>query len=304
MNEEKRLHGYSEKLHELSHAELKKKKETEREASSNSQSREYQRKQIKKDVQVRSKTGESVLSGEGGSDLFGKIGQKSKEAVSIAGDAILKVVEDHPVIITCILFTLLTAVLITSVFSSCSLAVAGVDPSCIVSTFTADDDEILEVDEDFSSLESDLSDEIDRIESDNPGYDEYSYDLAAIEHDPFELAALLTVLYEDYTEREVSSELSSILESQYELTLNPVTETRTRTVTRWHWVTYTTASGRTRRRFESYEDEEEYDYTILYVTLTNNGVGFVAENSGLTEDQLMRYQLLLATRGNKEYLFE
>ena len=102
----------------------------------------------------------------------------------------------------------------------------------------------------------------------------------------------------------MSDELQSILDLQYSLTLNPVTEIRTRTVTRWHWVTYTTASGRRRRRYESYEDEEEYEYKILNVTLTNSGIDAAVGSSGLTDDQLEIYEILLITQGNKDYLFE
>lgn len=50
----------------------------------------------------------------------------------------------------------------------------------------------------------------DNIESDYPGYDEYQYNLAEINHNPYELAALLTVLYEDYTEAEVQTKLNEI----------------------------------------------------------------------------------------------
>ena len=58
--------------------------------------------------------------------------------------------------------------------------------------------------------------EVDSIETDYPGYDEYQYELAEIGHNPYQLAALLTVLYEDYTESEVQSESQNIFEAQYE----------------------------------------------------------------------------------------
>lgn len=305
MNEEKRIHGYSEKLHELHNTKLKTKDEKEeREGSSNSQSREYQKKQTKRDIQSRAKSGDSYIETGVPKGIFGKISNAAKENVSTAAEDAVKFVTNHPLAILAVLLNLIVASIITCLFNSCSLAAGGVNPAIGATTFTADDSTILAVDENYSDLEEGINDSIESIESDYPGYDEYVYDLADIEHDPVRLAALLTVLYDDYSEHEVSDELQSILDLQYSLTLNPVTEIRTRTVTRWHWVTYTTASGRRRRRYESYEDEEEYEYKILNVTLTNSGIDAAVGNCGLTDDQLEIYEILLITQGNKEYLFE
>lgn len=40
----------------------------------------------------------------------------------------------------------------------------------------------------------------------------------------------------------------------------------------------------------------EYEYYILSVTLTNTSIGVVARGSGLTEDQMERYDVLMETR--------
>ncbi len=42
----------------------------------------------------------------------------------------------------------------------------------------------------------------------------------------------------------------------------------------------------------------------MNVTLTNSGIDAAVQNSGLTDDQLEIYEILLITQGNKEYLFE
>ena len=160
------------------------------------------------------------------------------------------------------------------------------------------------------------------FETDHPGYDEYNYSLAEISHNPFELAALLTVLYENYTPSEVQSRLQIIFDHQYTLTTEEVVETRTRTETRWHYVTYYRDEDRTGYRlvnghlesytytvsvpyqvYESYEVEVEYEYKILNTTLTNNGISAAVGASGLTQDQMERYNLLLETRGNKPDIF-
>lgn len=45
------------------------------------------------------------------------------------------------------------------------------------------------------------------------------------------------------------------------------------------------------------------EYKILNVTLLNRGVDYVARNSGLTDDQLQRYEVTLDCRGNRDDLF-
>lgn len=179
-------------------------------------------------------------------------------------------------------------------------------------TFTAQDKDIVQVDNNYKALEKEVQKEIDSIESEYPGYDEYEYSLNEISHNPFELAALLTVLYEDYTPSEVRATLETIKDLQYKIEKEEVVETRTRTVTKWHWVT----RYRTKNQdgnlvpvpypsYEPYEEEEEYEYHILKVTLTNYSIDYVARNEmGLTADQLERYEILLETFGNKKYLFE
>ena len=139
------------------------------------------------------------------------------------------------------------------------------------------------------------------IESTHPGYDEYRYQLDEINHNPYELTAYLTVLFEDYTRAEVQETLQELFDRQYTLTLEEKVEVRTRTETRTHTVT-DPETGETSE--EEYEVEVEYNYYILNVTLRNNGLGTAIAASGLTEDQQERYNILLQTQGNRPYLFE
>ena len=131
----------------------------------------------------------------------------------------------------------------------------------IATSFTAQDADIIAVEADYQSLETDLQRKIDNIETDYPGYDEYNYSLSEISHNPFELAALLTVLYEDYTESEVQTMLQTIFDYEYTLSIQRVVETRTRTETRWHWVTYYRDEERTGYRMVN-GHLEEYSYTV------------------------------------------
>ncbi len=56
--------------------------------------------------------------------------------------------------------------------------------------------------------------------------------------------------------------------------------------------------------YESYEVEVEYEYHILNTTLTNGGIQAAVDASGLTQDQLDRYGVILDLQGNKPDIFD
>ncbi len=226
-----------------------------------------------------------------------------KDAVSKMSETLITYLKENPFALI-MGFLIITVVLIISgALSSCSVMASGGGNAVLVTSFTAEDEDILETNADYTDMEAEIQEMIADIEHDHPGYDEYKYNLNEIGHNPFELASLLTVLHEDYTPNEVQGRLNQILEKQYELTLTETIEKRTRTEERWHWVTRIDANGDEYPSYESYEVEVEYDYKILNVTLMNNSVDYVARSIGLSSDQLERYEILLETYGNKRYLF-
>ncbi|SCY11003.1 NlpC/P60 family protein [Butyrivibrio sp. INlla14] len=179
----------------------------------------------------------------------------------------------------------------------------AVSDSTVATSYTADDSEILAVEQSYKDLETDLQNTVNNVPYDHPGYDEYKYDLSEINHNPYQLAALLTVLYEDYTEEEVEEKLQEIFDAQYELTLTPVIEIRTRTETRTGTRTVHHSDGTTTTETYTYDVEVQYEWHIMKTKLTNETMDAVVRNMGLTEDQMARYELLLETQGNKSYLF-
>lgn len=98
--------------------------------------------------------------------------------------------------------------------SSCSIMVNGSGNVVLGTSYTAEDEDLKNVETDYTKLETELRTTIDNIESDHPGYDEYRYNLAEIGHNPYELASLLTVEFEDYTREEVQARLQSIFAAQ------------------------------------------------------------------------------------------
>lgn len=90
---------------------------------------------------------------------------------------------------------------------------------------------------------------------------------------PYELAAYLTVKFEDYTREEVQSTLRWLFDQQYELILTEEVEIRTRTETRTGTSTSTDPeTGETTTEEYEYEVEVEYEYYILNVKLVNKGL--------------------------------
>ena len=222
----------------------------------------------------------------------------AKAAQGTAGmmEKAFQFVQSHSNIIIGIAAVGLLVLVIAGSVSSCSVLINGGGNVVLGTSYTAEDEDLKGVETDYTKLEDKLRKKIDRIETDHPGYDEYRYNLAEIGHNPYELASLLTVEFENYTRSQVQARLQSIFEAQYELNLEERVEIRTRTV---HSSSTDPETGETTD--ESYE--EEYEYHILNVTLINRGTDYVARNSGWNDDQLDRYEVTLECRGNRDDLF-
>ena len=209
-------------------------------------------------------------------------------------------VQSHSHIIIGIAAVGLLVLVIAGSVSSCSVLINGGGNVVLGTSYTAEDDDLKGAETDYTKLEDKLRKQIDRIETDHPGYDEYRYNLAEIGHNPYELASLLTVKFENYTRSQVQARLQSIFEAQYELKLEEKVEIRTRKETRVGYrYNPITGTGHT----YTYQVTVQYEYKILNVTLLNRGVDYVARNSGLTDDQLQRYEVTLECRGNRDDLF-
>lgn len=209
-------------------------------------------------------------------------------------------VQSHSHIIIGIAAVGLLILVIAGAVSSCSVLINGGGNVVLGTSYTAEDEDLKGAETDYTKLEDKLRKQIDRIETDHPGYDEYRYNLAEIGHNPYELASLLTVEFENYTRSQVQARLQSIFEAQYELKLEEKVEIRTRKETRVGYrYNPITGTGHT----YTYQVTVQYEYKILNVTLLNRGVDYVARNSGLTDDQLERYEVTLECRGNRDDLF-
>jgi murein DD-endopeptidase MepM/ murein hydrolase activator NlpD len=107
--------------------------------------------------------------------------------------------------------------------------------------------------------------QIQNIEANYPDYDDYIYDIGAIGHDPYELLAYLTAVYQDFSYDKITANLQTIFDEQYALSIAP-------------------ESGGT-----------------LRVTLTTTPLGTLLRGK-LTPEQAQHYDLLLQTKGSRQYL--
>lgn len=262
-------------------------------AGSNLFSRWRQKQAIKKEyaaAKVGAAAAENTASGTA---------KAAQGTVSITEKA-FQFVQSHSHIIIGIAAVGLLVLVIAGSVSSCSVLINGGGNVVLGTSYTAEDEDLKGVETDYTRLEDKLRKQIDRIETDHPGYDEYRYNLAEIGHNPYELASLLTVEFENYTRSQVQARLQSIFEAQYELKLEEKVEIRTRKETRVGYrYNPITGTGHT----YTYQVTVQYEYKILNVTLLNRGVDYVARNSGLTDDQLQRYEVTLECRGNRDDLF-
>ena len=273
-------------------------------AGSNPFSRWQQKKAIKKEY-AAAKAGKNTASttasaSKGAGKATGKAAQGAKNIT----EKVTEFSTTHSKAILLVLAGGLLFMIICSMFSSCTAMFQGGAQVVLGTSFTAEDEDIIGADNDYKALEAALRSKINNIERTHSGYDEYRYDLDEINHNPYELAAYLTVKFEDYTRSEVQGTLQSLFNQQYELTLTEEVEIRTRTETRTDTYTWTDPdTGETYEEEYEYEVEVEYEYYILNVKLENKGLNRVIGSSGMSEDEMERYAVLLQTNGNRPDIF-
>ena len=298
--------NYSQKLHNRNEHQYSvqgaKEAKTAGEGS-NVLSKDAQKKAIKKEITEHAFKQQAKEAANTFGNVSKRFTVKAEDLVGRMVEYVTKFLQEHPELLLILAVILIVVVVISGSLTSCSMMMGGTSNITIGTSFTAQDSDILAVDRDYTQFETELHNTLDRVPQDHPGYDEYRYTLAEIGHNPFQLAAVLTVLYEDYTRAEVQAKIQSIYQSQYTLTFQTIVEVRTRTETRTGHRTVHHADGTTSSESYTYEVEVEYNYYILQTTLVNNTLDTVIRGLGLTADQMQRYELLLETYGNKAGLF-
>lgn len=194
--------------------------------------------------------------------------------------------------------------IINSVFSALPSLGTGMVNAVVGTSYTAEDEDILGANEDYTALENALRQEMADIERTHPGYDEYRYRVDELGHNPYELTSYLIAKLRTYTREDVQGELGALFEAQYRLTLTEEVETRCRTETRTGTSTSTDPeTGETTTEEYEYEVEVAYEYYILHVRLENRTLPATIA-SRLDPEQKELYDVMLELKGNKPYLWD
>ena len=257
---------------------------------SNPLSRFMQKQRIKKQYAKAAKTG-------------GKTAQKATRKAAGEAKKAAAFVTSHPAGVAIAIAALLLFIMVSAGLSSCGAMFSGMMNGVLGTSYTSEDSDLVAVENNYAAKENELQQQIDNIERDHPGYDEYRYDLDSIGHNPHELASYLTALLQSYTPQSAQAELNRIFEKQYTLTLTEEVEIRYRTETRTGTrPVVDPETGEITTETYEYEVEVPYNYYILNVKLTNKQIdSFVSEL--LTAEQLEMYHTYLETSGNSPLLF-
>ena len=174
----------------------------------------------------------------------------------------------------------------------------GMVGNTVGTTYLSSEEVLKETNQEFSSLEQALQEEMDSVEENHPGYDEYIIKgKEKIGHDVHELLSYITSRYGIVKNiSQVESELNNLFQNMYTLTYKEEIEIRYKTVT----TSYTDADGN--EHTESHE--EPYEYKKLIVTLEKREMGSIVREAFQSyPDNLSHYEILLASKGNMERVF-
>lgn len=165
--------------------------------------------------------------------------------------------------------------------------------SVLTTSYLSKPNVLSEINENFSEMEKELQSEVDNVEENYPGYDEYILNNTEyIGHNVHELLSYITSRCgEVKNASEVSSVLNELFKSMYDLEYKEEVEIRYRTVTE----TYTDEDGN--EYTESHE--EPYEYKKLIVTLHKREMdSIIREVFANYPDNLKHYEALFLAQGN------
>ena len=207
-----------------------------------------------------------------------KAAKKTAAATEKAGAQAVGFIKRHPVGVLLALACLLLLFIMQS--CSSSLVMLGNSGAGAVgaTTYPSKDEDILGAEAAYADMEAELQNYLDTYESTHD-YDEYHFDLDTIEHDPYVLISILSVLHEgEWTLAQVQGTLQMLFDRQYILTERVVRETR-------------------------YDSEgDPYSWYICYVTLENKTLSHLPLEL-MGEEELARYALYISCLGNRPDLF-
>lgn len=165
--------------------------------------------------------------------------------------------------------------------------------SVLTTSYLSKPNVLSEINQKFSAMESELQSEVDHVEENYPGYDEYILNNTEyIGHNVHELLSYITSRCGEVKNvSEVESILKELFESMYDLEYREEIEIRYRTVTE----TYTDEDGNEYTEIH----EEPYEYKKLIVTLHKKEMdSIIRQVFANYPDNLKHYEALFLAQGN------
>lgn len=222
---------------------------------------------------------------------------KSANLTTAAAKKLQEIARNHAGMLVTVGVMAVLLIMIMTSMASCGAMFAGTQSTILAASYLSEPEEIDAADLQFTRLELNLQNEIDNIETDYLDYDEYTYNLGEIGHNPFTLISYLSAVHTEFTADGVESEVQALFEEMYTLTKTPDTETRTRTVIKTGTTTVIDPETGEETEVEyEYEDEEEYEVSILRVVLTVKPLESIVAGKMDTEQKDI-YALYVETGG-------
>lgn len=254
----------------------------EMKASRANMNKHYQKQHIKKEYAAARKAGTQTAS-----TATKSTGKTIREKAS---DKVKDFIVKNKKVFAWLGAGLMILILLSAGISSCTAMFTSTTSSVIATSYLSEDDAMTGAEAQYCQMEAELQSYLDNYESTHD-YDEYHFDLDAIEHDPYVLISILSAFNEgEFTLDEVQGLLQTLFDRQYILTEDVEVEVRYRTETR------TDSEG------NEYDVEVPYNYYICTVTLENFDLSHLPVYI-MNEDQLSMYSAYMSTLGNREDLF-
>jgi hypothetical protein len=170
--------------------------------------------------------------------------------------------------------------------------------STLSTTYLSAPDVLTNINQYYSSKEDELRNELESVESNHPGYDEYIINKNGdIGHNVHELLSYITARCGEVKNlSEVSQILDEMFQAMYKTEYKEEVEIRYRTVTE----TYVDEDGN--EYTESYEEPYEYRKLIINLTIRNMD-SIVREVFASYPDNLKHYESLFLAQGNMREVF-
>ena len=255
----------------------------------------YQKQHIKKEYAAARKAGAQTAS-----TATKSTGKTIREKAS---DKVKDFIAKNKKVFAWLGAGLMILILLSAGISSCTAMFTSTTSSVIATSYLSEDDAMTGAEAQYCQMEAELQSYLDNYERTHD-YDEYHFDLDAIEHDPYVLISILSAFNEgEFTLDEVQGLLQTLFDQQYILTEDVEVEVRYRTETRTGTTTVTDPeTGETSTETYTYEVEVPYNYYICTVTLENFDLSHLPVYI-MNEDQLSMYSAYMSTLGNREDLF-